>query len=275
MKTVILYHANCYDGFGAAWAAWKKFGDKARYQPVQYGETPVSLDGDHEIYILDFTYPRAFIEDLRSRNARVVIIDHHKSAMKNLAGLGDTVFDLEKSAAVLAWEYFFPGAEVPRLLLYVQDYDLWKFELPNSKEVCIAVNSHPMDFTVWDGLDPDQLAKDGRPLLRLRKETVRMMCDEAKIVVFDGHEVPVVNASSYSSEVGEELLKRYPKAPFSVSFYDRADMRHWSLRSRPDFDVSVLARKYGGGGHLQAAGFETPLTDENFVPNPPTPVKPD
>ncbi len=266
MKTVILYHANCYDGFGAAWASWKKLGDEAQYRPVQYGEAPVSIDGADTVYILDFTYPRTFIEELRSRNGRVVIIDHHKSAMKALAGLDDTVFNLDKSASVLTWEYFFPGTETPQLLRYIQDYDLWKFELPNSKEVSIAINSHPMDFSVWDGLDPKQLAVDGRPLLRLRQETVRMTCNEAKVVRFEGHEVPVVNASSYSSEVGEELLKRYSNAPFTVSYYDRAGVRHWSLRSRPDFDVSVLARSYGGGGHVQAAGFETLLTDENFLP---------
>lgn len=266
MRTVILYHGNCYDGFGAAWATWKKLGDKAQYLPVQYGDSPPSYDGSHEIFILDFTYPRPVIEQMAARNKRVVIIDHHKSAMKALAGLKNTVFDLDKSAAVLAWEYFFPGVETPRLLQYIQDYDLWKFELPNSKEVSLALTAYPMDFKVWDGLDPDELAEDGRPQLRLRAQLVQMMCAEAKLVRFEGHEVPVVNATAYGSEVGEELLKRFPNSPFALSYYDRAGQRHWSLRSRPDFDVSLVARKYGGGGHQQAAGFETNLTHTNFTP---------
>ncbi len=78
----------------------------------------------------------------------------------------------------------------------------------------------------------------------------------------------MVNVTVFSSEVGEELLKRFKKAPFSISYYDRADgQRHWSLRSRPDFDVSVLARKHGGGGHKQAAGFETPLPPSDLTPD--------
>lgn len=268
MGTVVLYHANCYDGFGAAYAAWKKYRDRAQYRPVQYGEEPPSLDGQQEIFILDFCYSRSLIEEMASRNGRVVIIDHHQSAMTALAGLDYTVFDLEKSAAVLAWEHFFPGVEPPRLLLYVQDYDLWQFHLPESREVSMALSSYPMDFSVWDTLDPAELAQDGRPLLRLRSEIVKTICDEAKLVRFDGHEVPVVNASVYGSEVGEELLRRNPGSPFSVSYYDRAGQRHWSLRSRPDFDVSLVARKYGGGGHRQAAGFETALEEDHFLPPP-------
>jgi nanoRNase/pAp phosphatase (c-di-AMP/oligoRNAs hydrolase) len=260
MDKAILYHASCYDGFGAAWAAWKKFGTDASYKPVQYGEGPPNFSNPQEVYLLDFIFVRAVIEELKSLGHRVIIIDHHKSAMKALAGLEDTHFDMEKSAAVLAWEYFFPDVEVPELLRYIQDYDLWKFALPSSKEVSLALSTHPMEFAVWDELDTQALARDGRPLLRLQREMVRQMCDQAKLVRFEEYEVPVVNATAYSSEVGEELLKRFREAPFSVSYYDRGDeQRHWSLRSRPDFDVSLIAKKHGGGGHRQAAGFETPL----------------
>ncbi len=269
METAILYHANCYDGFGSAWAAWKKFGDGAQYRPVQYGEDPPSLDNPKLVYLLDFYYPLPIVEEMISRYGRVVIIDHHKSAMSVLSGLESTIFDMEKSAAVLTWEHFFPGTEVPLLLRYIQDYDLWKFELPNSKEVSVALSSHPMDFDEWDRLDPEDLARDGRPLLRLQAAMVKMMCDEAELKNFDGYEVPVVNITIHSSEVGAQLLKRFPDAPFSVSYHDRGDgQRHWSLRSRPDFDVSLIAKKYGGGGHKQAAGFETFLPEDNFFPSP-------
>jgi nanoRNase/pAp phosphatase (c-di-AMP/oligoRNAs hydrolase) len=260
MDKAILYHANCYDGFGAAWSAWKKFGEHAFYQPVQYGEGPPAFSHPREVYLLDFIFVRKVIEELKSQGHRVIIIDHHKSAMKALAGMEDTFIDMEKSAAVLAWEHFLPDVEVPELLRYVQDYDLWKFELPSSKEVSLALSTYPMEFSVWDGLDIQALARDGRPLLRLQREMVRQMCDQATLVRFEEYEVPVVNATAYSSEVGEELLKRFRDAPFSVSYYDRGDkQRHWSLRSRPDFDVSLIAKKHGGGGHKQAAGFETPL----------------
>jgi hypothetical protein len=55
----------------------------------------------------------------------------------------------------------------------------------------------------------------------------------------------VVNALLLGSEVGEELLKRYPEAPFVAIYFDRGDgKRQWSLRSREDFDVAVVARLF-------------------------------
>jgi hypothetical protein len=37
MKPLIIYHAHCTDGFGAAYAAGCKFGDMAEYLPRNYG----------------------------------------------------------------------------------------------------------------------------------------------------------------------------------------------------------------------------------------------
>ena len=52
------------------------------------------------------------------------------------------------------------------------------------------------------------------------------------------------------------MLKKYPEAPFVGSYFEDANgTRRWSLRSRPDFDVSEVAKKLGGGGHRQASGF--------------------
>ncbi len=266
MRIVVLYHASCHDGFGAAWATWKKFGDSAEYRAVQYGDAPPCLDGPLQLYILDFSYSREAIEEMKVKYGRLVVIDHHKSAMNALAGVDDTIFDMNKSAAVLAWEHLFPNISVPELLRYVQDYDLWKFELPDSKEVSAALGSYPLDFSVWNSLEPDVLAADGRPLLRLQTEMVKTICDEARLERIETFVVPVVNTTVHGSEVGEELLRRHPKSPFSVSYNDRADgLRHWSLRSRSDFDVSLVAKKFGGGGHKQAAGFETSLPKGSVV----------
>jgi len=67
---------------------------------------------------------------------------------------------------------------------------------------------------------------------------------------------PVANATVFFSEVGEALLDMNPTAPFSAYYSDRGDgKRQWGLRSRPEFDCSVVAKAFGGGGHKQAAGF--------------------
>jgi len=81
---VMLYHANCADGFGAAWAAWIKWGDAVDYRPVSYGqEPPTDLSGKH-VLIGDFSYKRDALAVLAETTASLVILDHHKSAVDEL-----------------------------------------------------------------------------------------------------------------------------------------------------------------------------------------------
>ncbi|MGH9391689.1 MAG: DHHA1 domain-containing protein, partial [Vicinamibacteria bacterium] len=141
-------------------------------------------------------------------------------------------------------------------------------QLPRSREVFAGLSSYPMDFEVWSALEVETLAEEGTILLRYQKELVGLVCSSARMETLAGYRVPVVNAPLLGSEVGEELLKRFPEAPFVAIYFDRGDgKRQWSLRSREDFDVSVVARLFQNGGHRQAAGFEIDIGPE-FMPKP-------
>jgi uncharacterized protein len=59
----------------------------------------------------------------------LIVIDHHKSAMIELHDISNTHFDMTKSGAMLSWEFFHPGKEPPKFIRYIQDRDLWKWEL--------------------------------------------------------------------------------------------------------------------------------------------------
>jgi hypothetical protein len=125
-----------------------------------------------------------------------------------------------------------------------------------------------MDFEVWSSLDVGELAKEGAVVLRYQRELVSLLADSARLSTLAGYRVPVANAPLLGSEVGEELLKRYPEAPFAAMYFDRGDgKRQWSLRSREDFDVSEVARLFQNGGHRQAAGFESEI-EPDFIPKP-------
>jgi nanoRNase/pAp phosphatase (c-di-AMP/oligoRNAs hydrolase) len=106
----------------------------------------------------------------------------------------------------------------------------------------------------------EEAVKSGAAILRYSKSMVEMICNQAHYTSFFIHigfdRVPVVNATSLWSEVGEELLKLYPEAPFvGCSHTTRDGHEKWSLRSKGEFDVSAVAREFGGGGHKNAAGF--------------------
>jgi oligoribonuclease NrnB/cAMP/cGMP phosphodiesterase (DHH superfamily) len=147
--TLVLYHSNCADGFGAAWAAWKKLGNKADYKDVSYGSELPDVEQYHTIYILDFSYPRDVLEELRTAGFLVKIVDHHKSAQEALKDFPGAIFDMEHSGAYLAWKYFHPELEIPHLIRLVEDRDLWFFKLPHSRELSAWIWSYPFDFTLW------------------------------------------------------------------------------------------------------------------------------
>ena len=52
--TVVLYHAECADGFGAAWAIWNRF-PTARFIPVKHGNPPPPGLQGQRIVIVDFS----------------------------------------------------------------------------------------------------------------------------------------------------------------------------------------------------------------------------
>lgn len=255
-RKVILYHGNCPDGFGAAWAAWKALGDSAEYVAVNYGQEPPSNLGGADVVIVDFSYPRDVLLSVKERARSVQVLDHHATAEKELIGLDFCTFDMNHSGAALSWTYFH-NSPPPDLIRYVEDRDLWRFSLPQSREVSAALWSFPRAFTQWDQFSTsvETLKVDGAAILRFKNELVEQMCSQSTTKEIGGHKVPVVNASVCASEVGEALCKKFPEAAFAAYYFDRADgKRQWGARST-GFDVSVVAKTLGGGGHVKAAGW--------------------
>lgn len=252
----ILYHGGCYDGYGSAFSAWKKYGENATYIPCYYGKPlPGDIPDGSEVYMIDFSGPREKMLEWNGKY-RFTVLDHHKTAEENLKGLSFAHFDMNKSGALLAWEYFHPDIPVPLLISHISDRDLWTKAMSGTDEVHAALLSYPMDFNVWDSFNVEDLKREGVALLRMSNQTVENICKNAFYTEFDQYSIIAVNTSSHWSEVGAYLLEKYPKAIFAVSFTCKEDIITYSLRSRENFDVSAIAKIYGGGGHKQAAGFE-------------------
>ncbi|MBT9546339.1 MAG: phosphoesterase [Candidatus Sericytochromatia bacterium] len=258
MSVYILYHANCPDGFGAAWSAWKKFGANAHYLPVKHGHALPEIPDHSEVYILDFAYDRKTLEALAQR-CQLKVLDHHKTALADLKGLPFAEFDMHRSGAVMAWQYFHPEQEVPLLLQYVQDQDIWTWALPDAKAICTALGVYPMDFEVWSQLEIETLRQEGHTTLRYKEQLISNLMQRVDWVRIQGHRVPAVNTPLFASELGNSLCLKYPEAAFAVAYADQNGLRKFSLRSIGEFDVSTVCRAYGGGGHRNASGFALPL----------------
>ncbi len=214
------------------------------------------------------------IRELADVASQVVVLDHHVTARDRLvsdAGLLTALedeghhlhFDLSHSGAVLAWQYFRPNEEVPALLRYVEDQDLWNWALHDSEAVNAAIASYPREFDVWDRLAKESmeaLAEQGKPILRANQMEVERRLAHAKPVALGTRRIEAVNASTNRSQIGHQLAKRarYGEAWGLVYRVEGAEV-FGTLYSIGDLDVSQVALGYGGGGHKNASGFRVTL----------------
>jgi len=263
-KIVVLYHAECSDGFGGAFAAWKKFGKKAEYFPLYHDRPPLDLK-DRKIIFVDFTYPENTMKKL-IKNNNVDVIDHHVTS-RRAASLAQThVYSDKQSGSVLAWRHFFPDRPTPKLFRYIEDFDLWKFKLPHTKEISAYIDAVDYDFKIWGRLVGNfenvkklsEYIRKGGIILDYESKTVRNLIETKSVSVrFEGLKTLAVNSPLYNSQLGDALRKKCP--PIGIVWFENGAHKKISLRSNGKVDVSKLAQKYGGGGHKTSAGFALPL----------------
>jgi nanoRNase/pAp phosphatase (c-di-AMP/oligoRNAs hydrolase) len=270
MKLItVIYHNFCYDGAGAKYAFWRKFGDDAEYIPCTYYDKSIpKLSGGDTLYIADFSFPYEVLEEWSKIYDQIILLDHHKTAFDHLSAyVGKDpkiriLIDNDKSGALLAWEYMH-DEEAPMLIRMISDRDLWQFKIPGSKELHQYLVSNPMDMNLYHLLANDhatfhQAIELGKALLQQYNQLVENICKHAWWTYIDGHKVPIVNTTIAWSEVGEYLVHKYADAPFAASFTVHGEKLQFSLRSS-GFDVAKVAEKFNGGGHKKAAGFVVPI----------------
>lgn len=263
---IILYHADCSDGFGGAWAAWKKFGNKADYLAARHQVSPPKGLENKIVYMIDFTYPEAITKKLIEKNKKVTSIDHHETAKKATELTADYSYAADNSGAVLAWKYFHLKEKVPLLLKYIEDMDLWKFKISDTKEFFAYHNLYDFDFKIWDKMARDltkpplkkKMIETGKLILKYEDKLVdSLIRDNAELVEFEGYKVLAVNSPNFHSQIGSALAGKKP--PLGIVWREKEGKWHISLRGTGQVHVGEIAKKYGGGGHRNSSGFKLPI----------------
>ena len=317
-KPLCIYHGNCADGFTAAWAIWKRFGDAWDYHPGVYQNPPPDVTG-RDVVLVDFSYKRDVLLAMRRQADSILVLDHHKTAAEDLAPGGPffdispweqmegdrfamleadrvmdgmenaqcihVLFDMERSGASLTWDFFHHGAPRPTIVKYVEDRDLWRFNLDGSREISAALSAQPYDFSRWDqfanrmgdgsGASFDTLVDQGAAIEgKHHKDVAGLVAALRREMVIGGHWVPVANLPyTLTSDAGHLMCAPYASPnrlgeivtpAFAACYWDTPEGRVFSLRSVGDFDVSEVAKKYGGGGHRNAAGFRVAFRDSDL-----------
>lgn len=286
-----IYHSNCFDGFGAAWAVRAALGaDNVEFFQGIHGQPPPDVTG-RDVVIVDFSYKAGVLMHMVRIAASVLVLDHHKTAQEdlkahypiqgpedyktliNLARMTNpnnpqvlllmAQFDMERSGAGIAWNFFHEDEPRPTLLNHIEDRDLWRFALSGTRAIQAGLSSYPFDFEVWDSLmnsgyeGIEALAVQGEGIERKHLQdvdSILKVCQRTMII--GGYEVPVCNVPfTMTSDAGNLMAK---PGSFAACYWDTPEGRTFSLRSTDEgIDVSEIAKVYGGGGHRNAAGFQT------------------
>ncbi len=263
MKTLVIYHGGCPDGFCSAWACADALGkDNVELLAARYGDDPPDVR-NRTVYVVDFSYKRDVMLRMAEDAADITVLDHHKTAQAELEGLDFCHFDANESGASLTWRWLHASAqELPWLVRYVRDRDLWLWELADSLAVSARVMATPHVLEAWDALAKmplGQVAAEGSAIRLHIDKHVETTMQLAFDVEIDDLRARAVNAgpSSISDILGKMCEKG---ASAAIGFFWGVDGWEYSLRSRGDehhrgVDVSAIAARRGGGGHRNAAGF--------------------
>jgi oligoribonuclease NrnB/cAMP/cGMP phosphodiesterase (DHH superfamily) len=252
----------------------------AEYIPAKYNDEPpvIASFAGKKVFIVDFSYKRDVLLQIKEVAETLLVLDHHKTAEADLAGLDFCRFDMKKSGARMAWEYLcntfrneglFTHDHPPALVLYTEDRDLWKWELPESRAFNAILRTFEFDFGVWDSLEGMQryhFISAGQAILRDQAMTVKSKVEQSHLVSVEYPNHPTeqwrcANATTPVSETAGELAKETGIG--CCWFEDCKGVRTYSLRSDANglnVDVSAIAKRFNGGGHRNAAGFSFPAS---------------
>ena len=243
VKKLCFYHAGCPDGFGAAWSVRSAWGEEAHYiarghdDRVRPGECDDAL-----VAFVDIAPMRDELLQLAQSAAQILIVDHHVTARNRLAcdpGFVDEIeaeghvlhFDMNHSAAVLAWQYFRPNDPLPDLLRYVEDQDLWNWVLPNSEAINAAI--------AWRGGTIESPRAFREMLLNSGDEVVRTVTEKLMTYAL-GRGVDFFDAPAVRRIVGDLARNDYRWSSLVLGIVESDSFQ---MRRAPDADGVPVARR--------------------------------
>lgn len=293
---LIAYHDNCIDGFTSAWVttrALQKLGYKNAILAMNYDKASIAKMFAalkkyefEKLVIVDFSLKFKVIAALECQHPKLnlLILDHHKTAFEEYApnmevkkdsklcipiNIGSIVLDNNESGASLCWRHFNSKENEPILVSYVRDYDLWRFDLGlETKWVNKYLKMENKTLARWDEItnrfehpETFNLILDvGKQLQEEHDKTVEEIAAGSKYVKLVNLTGDFVKCPyEFTSDVGHALANKTGSYGLMYDWKNGDKDVKFSLRSNGDYDVTVIAKYFGGGGHKNAAGFTIDL----------------
>lgn len=289
---LIAYHANCIDGFTSAWVtarAMKSQGKSFDMLPMHYTDTDtarlltkLTTETNYErLYVVDFSLSLDALEYLDEEVAdlNTTILDHHKTAFERyfpdealypytvkhaLVHGAEIALVNNKSGAGICWTYFNGEITPPMIVQYAQDYDLWQFHLgDDTRYVNSYLSSCAKTLAKWNEValtldtTPELILDAGKVIYDKFIDECKEYAEAAIPCLIAGMPGLVIECpGEYASQVGNILAVHSGTYGLMYQRLDDGTIKY-SIRSNGDYDVTTIAKQFGGGGHKNASGFST------------------
>lgn len=297
-KIYIFYHDPCLDGIGAAWAAYKKFGDSAKYIGAgyrSYENIRTELENEtenSEIIFLDYAPSQEILSWIINKGWSIKILDHHEERFSNLNSMSgkkfECVLDKNRSGVGIAWDYFVQE-ERPLLVNIVEAMDLGRSEFFDSKEQYYNVGSFfdglslskmedvAFKFSLFDKFSRWTLDEFEKMGAEQRKKLNHFIPEALKKVAyiaipeFGLNRLPCVNTDiySYGGDLMRVIFEKYKSSVAFLWIKDGENSYRINIRTKGNVlakDISAHIKgklNCRGGGHPHAVVLR--LTEDQFA----------
>jgi oligoribonuclease NrnB/cAMP/cGMP phosphodiesterase (DHH superfamily) len=274
-----IYHGGCIDGTTSAAILLKRFKDIQVF-PLSHGYSQEDIDlistnispdiNNTFIYTLDCALGAQHFLDL---GYKVITLDHHitdKEVYEEVAQKNSRftyIFDITKSGSSLAWSYFFPNSEIPRVVSLVEDGDLWIWKYGDESKNLLSylsmLRNKPEEILpLLDGI-PHDATLAGNTIGHYIGTIIDQYTNKAKSLVLNigNYKALVYNITDFQSDCGHILSEKTGSA---VGLFGiKGDEVRFSFRSTDTNMPSALdlATILGGGGHRNSAGAKMKLKE--------------
>lgn len=265
----VVYHRADFDGKASAAAVLRAF-PNAELIPYNYGEEFPweSIQNNEYVFMVDISLqPFSLMEEL-AKTTRLIWIDHHHTAIEDYVKAKAVIAGsrvVGEAACVLTWKYLYPDEPVPLALKYLGLYDIWDHRnpgvLPFQYGLRMQKYTFPDNEELWNKVwrsDPawiSSVISTGNIVLEYQRRNDEIAQKTyAFETEFEGLKALAMNMPGQGSSTFGDMIHDYDLV---IKFYRKAGAWRVGLYSvKPDVDCGSMAKKYGGGGHAGAAGFE-------------------
>jgi len=288
-KKLIISHISDIDGMGSVVLGFLAF-KKIDYCLIEIKEQTEMLEfiknsNYEQIYICDLGLEDKIGDEINGLNKNILLFDHHKSNMYvskyDWATVEVTLNNRLTSGTELFYDYLVkeellkPNQATTEFVELIRSFDTWDWNRTNNTRANDLTSLFTMlgttEFinyfvTNLPILESFEYSQEHQFLINLREKEInelKQVCNQSVIkIMFEDLIAGVVFCDRHSSNIGNYLCQNQ-----EIDFAMIVNLleNRVSLRSEGEIDVGVIAKKYGGGGHKNAAGFSLTNNDKKTI----------